>query len=247
MNKNIIGGTFIFLLLSFLIVLSAYCLEIETKEDRKHAANHLSETIEFVELEKKVSALALEKYKYEAFNPVPAPPIEIEIERPKTVDTKCVESVLEDDNGLIMPEIMDKIKAFEGFYSKAYWDKGGCWAIGYGFTSHIIKINGRSVMSRDEADILLEKLVRERYLPLVRRTVKVPLSGYQVGSLVSLIHNIGEDAFKKSSLLYFLNKGEYLKAAREFPEWNKAGGTVLPELHKRRNAEMKIFLTACKI
>ncbi|KRJ11905.1 lysozyme [Acinetobacter nosocomialis] len=59
---------------------------------------------------------------------------------------------------------------------------------------------------------------------------------------VSLTYNIGSGAFKNSTLLKKLNKGDYQGAADQFLVWNKAGGKVMKGLVRRREAERALFL-----
>jgi lysozyme len=57
-----------------------------------------------------------------------------------------------------------------------------------------------------------------------------------------LTYNIGETAFKTSTLLAKLNKGDLNGAADQFAVWNKGGGQVLKGLVRRRAAERELFL-----
>jgi lysozyme len=112
--------------------------------------------------------------------------------------------------------------------------------IGYGFTKHVYPgLNWKSRITKEEADVYLRKLIRERYIPFLSQTVNVPLSKNQVVALVSLVYNIGEPAFERSSLRYFLNKGDFKKAAAEFGVWRKSS---VGSLYKRRMAEKNVFL-----
>ena len=71
--------------------------------------------------------------------------------------------------------------------------------------------------------------------------VKVPLAQHQFDALVVLAYNIGLGAFRTSTLLRLLNKGELSAAASQFDRWNKAGGKTLAGLTRRRAAERKLF------
>ncbi|KQD16250.1 lysozyme [Acinetobacter baumannii] len=70
----------------------------------------------------------------------------------------------------------------------------------------------------------------------------MPLTQNQFDALVSLAYNIGSGAFKGSTLLKLLNKGDYKGAADQFLVWNKAGGKVMKGLVRRREAERALFL-----
>ncbi len=76
----------------------------------------------------------------------------------------------------------------------------------------------------------------------VNQSVKVSINQNQFDALVSLTYNIGEQAFKDSTLLAKLNKGDYLGAADQFPRWNKGGGEVMKGLVRRRADERVLFL-----
>ena len=139
--------------------------------------------------------------------------------------------------------ILNKIKDFEAFYPKTYWDSAGVLTIGYGFTKDVLPgLRKGDIMTREEADKLLIKLVNELYLPCIRKCVKTKLDGNQLGSLVSLIHNIGLPAFEKSQLVKYLNEGDFDNAADEFDRWVKVNGCQDRNLMARRLIEKKIFL-----
>lgn len=128
---------------------------------------------------------------------------------------------------------VELIKQFEGFKAKPYIDPVGIPTIGYGTT----------YITEADAVYLLKSYVQREIVPVLDSAVDVPLSCDQLSALCSLIYNIGSEAFKKSTLLKKLNKGDYDGAADEFMRWNKAGGKVLKGLTRRREAERELFLT----
>lgn len=65
----------------------------------------------------------------------------------------------------------------------------------------------------------------------------------QFSAMVSLCFNIGCGAFKGSTLVKLMNSGSTLSAASQFTRWDKQNGTALAGLTRRRQAEMKLFLT----
>lgn len=133
------------------------------------------------------------------------------------------------------------IREFEGFRDKAYQDSAGIWTIGFGS----IKVNGIRVKKGDT--ITYDQAVEQKRRDLawaqtaVNQLVRVGLSQHQYDALVSLVYNIGETAFSKSTLLKHLNQMNFILAAQEFPKWNKAGGKVVQGLTNRRMAEKKMF------
>lgn len=117
------------------------------------------------------------------------------------------------------------------------------WTIGYGTT---VYPSGRPVNEGDSCS----KILAEAYLKydLIKREasinerVKVKLTQSQFDALVSLVYNIGVGAFAKSTLLRWLNQGEYILAANQFDRWVKQKGIVLKGLVKRRAEEKALFL-----
>lgn len=75
----------------------------------------------------------------------------------------------------------------------------------------------------------------------VRDTVKVPLTQAQYDSLVSLVYNIGTGAWKKSTALRVLNKGDYVGTAIQIRRWVYAGGKKVRGLVRRREEEAAPF------
>lgn len=135
----------------------------------------------------------------------------------------------------------DLVSQFENFSASAYKDAAGYLTIGYGH-----KINpGEDFppkISQDEANVLLKDDMDTAW-NAVHRHVNVPLTDNQTAALTSFVYNVGESAFKSSTLLSKLNGGDYQGAADEFLRWNKAGGTVINGLVARRTEEREIFLT----
>lgn len=136
------------------------------------------------------------------------------------------------------------IKQFEGCRLDAYQDVAGVWTIGYGWTG---KVRGKTIgagskITPGEADELLKAAVStfERGVDaLLTRTV----NQNQFDALVSLAYNIGLGALEKSTLLRYVNQGDFFQAACQFIAWNKAGGKPVYGLLRRRFAEGELFLS----
>lgn len=137
------------------------------------------------------------------------------------------------------------IKRHEGLRLTAYLptpnDK---WTIGYGHTK-----TAHSGMKITEAGA--EELLRQDLgwvERVISKYIKVPLTQNQYDSLASLIFNIGEGNFSKSTVLKRLNSKDYKGAADAFLMWNKQKNKstgkleVLNGLTKRRNEERELFL-----
>ncbi|MEO9968953.1 MAG: glycoside hydrolase family protein [Hyphomonadaceae bacterium] len=135
------------------------------------------------------------------------------------------------------------LMSFEGFRSRATPLGDGRWVIGYGHTKSARE--GAVVTQVDALSIL-----RQYDLPpieqLIEETVLAPLSQNEFDALVSLVFNIGSDAFRGSDVLAFLNSGEKLSAGEAITAWRKAklnGRLIIVDaLVRRRAAEKALFL-----
>lgn len=96
-------------------------------------------------------------------------------------------------------------------------------------------------ITQEQAEKLLRKDLREREVKL-DLWVKVPLSQNQFDALLIFMFNIGEGAFRRSTLLSYINKGQYGHAANQFERWTKCGGVEVKGLVKRQRVTKEIFL-----
>ncbi|WP_151775988.1 lysozyme [Acinetobacter colistiniresistens] len=141
------------------------------------------------------------------------------------------------------PVGINLITSFEDEKLIAYDDGVGVWTIGFGTT---IYPNGLRVKRGDRCTVEQAKAFftydLKRFEAAVNGAVKVPLTQNQFDALVSLTYNIGENAFKGSTLLKKLNARDYQGAADQFLVWNRGGGKVMKGLVRRRDAERALFL-----
>lgn len=142
-------------------------------------------------------------------------------------------------------------KQWEGFRANAYPDPGSRdgtpWTIGYGQTV----INGKPVKKGDTiTEERAAELLRQRHEQLAQRVlgvVKVPLSPYQLATLVSFADNVGwggkrrGDGFSTSTLLLKLNAGEYDAVPGELAKWVNNDGKRMQGLVNRRAAEAGLW------
>lgn len=126
------------------------------------------------------------------------------------------------------------IKTFEGCRLTAYKCPAGKDTIGYGHTGPDVQPG--MVISQEEADRLLDADIK-RVSCAIARLLRRPLSASQMAALISFVFNVGEEAFRKSTLLDVINKGFDDTAALEFLKWTKAGGQTMQGLVRRRVAE----------
>lgn len=129
------------------------------------------------------------------------------------------------------------VKRWEGFRADAYEDVAGVWTIGYGHTTGVRK--GMTIPEA-EAALFLRRDLRVAEAA-VRDAVTVPLTQAQFDALVSLVFNIGANAFRRSTLLRLLNRERYHDVPQQFLRWNRAGGRVVDGLANRRAAEAGLW------
>lgn len=137
-------------------------------------------------------------------------------------------------------EGLELLQDLEGTRYIGYLDSGGVPTNGVGHTGDDVYV-GQKV---DQSQVLkwLAEDVQEAE-DAVNTLVKVPLTQNQFDALVSLVFNIGAEAFSDSTLLRKLNAGDYAGAAKQFIRWNKDNGKTISGLTKRRILEQSVFLT----
>lgn len=142
---------------------------------------------------------------------------------------------------------LELIKAYEGLRLNSYADAVGVWTIGYGHTSDaFLKVKRGQKITAAKAEELLIHDIEEAETALDKMCT-VELNSNQYGAVISLMFNIGNGSFKKSTLLKKLNRGDYTGASKEFAKWSKAGGKTLKGLVRRRAAEAALFNTPSEL
>lgn len=135
------------------------------------------------------------------------------------------------------------IGEFEGFREYSYKDNGGIWTIGYGQTYYD---DGRKVgefhkITKQEAKLFLQKKVEKIYYFIVKK-VNRALSDNQYCALISLVYNIGETAFARSTLLRCINLNkEKWEIKKEWLRWSYVKGVFIKGLRNRRIKETNIY------
>ena len=144
---------------------------------------------------------------------------------------------IEENIMAIAKSTLDFITKEEGARNKAYKDSKGLWTIGVG---HLIKSDEQHLITATLTDDQVEELLRSdlRWCSeAVESSVKVPLTQRQYDALYSLCFNIGEGAFRKSTVVKRINANDLKGAADAIEMWNK------PEvLVPRRKREKAMFL-----
>src|SRR5262245_57354679 len=140
-------------------------------------------------------------------------------------------------------------KEWEGLVRHVYLDSGGAPTIGIGHlltrserTSGKIVIGGQAFDYRNELteqqcwDLLDQDL--DSTEQVVNAAVTVPLNQNQFDALVSFTFNVGDGAFRGSTLLKLLNQGQYAQVPEQLRRWNKDNGHVVQGLVNRREKEV---------
>lgn len=135
------------------------------------------------------------------------------------------------------------IQKFEGFSGKPYLCPAKVPTIGYGSTRYA---NGKAVTLKDPmiskafAYTLLVTMVN-KFAAGVAKLITVELTQNQFDALVSFSYNVGLGAFKKSTLLKYVNESRFELASDEFKKWVKVNGEPSRGLMNRRIAEVALF------
>lgn len=129
------------------------------------------------------------------------------------------------------------LQRFESLRLRAYKDQGGKDTIGWG---HLMLPGEPRQITREQADKLLRTDVG-RAVKTVQTLVTVPLWQSEFDALVSFVYNVGEAAFRKSTMLHQLKALNYREASYEFTRWVWVEGVKSKGLIKRRKLEQQLF------
>ena len=150
---------------------------------------------------------------------------------------------------MITQQGIDLIKKHEGLRLRAYRCPAGVLTIGYG---HAIKygeddLQKREITPKEAEEILLKDIANiEEELEKNKMLLESP----KKDAVVSLIFNIGMNAFLRSKKHFRLKRGEYLMMATEWRGFSKytdpkSGQKVTSRgLLNRREDELKLFFKA---
>ena len=144
---------------------------------------------------------------------------------------------IEENIMAIAKSTLEYITEEEGYRNKAYRDSKGLLTIGVG---HLIKSDEKHLINATLTNQQVEDLLRSdlRWCSeAVESSIRVPLTQKQFDALYSLCFNIGETAFKRSTVVKRLNANDYRGAADAILMWNKPA-----VLEKRRRRERNMFL-----
>jgi lysozyme len=132
------------------------------------------------------------------------------------------------------------VETFEGCRLVAYQDGNGIWTIGYGHTGPTVVKGLTCTQAQAQAWLDGDLATADA---AIARLVTVTLTQNQWDALVSLVFNIGQGKFARSTVLRQLNQGYPLQASIAIAMWNKVAGQASRGLAVRRAAEQQLFNT----
>lgn len=137
---------------------------------------------------------------------------------------------------------IELIELSEGFSPRLYDDVGHpCIGYGCDLTPEEAKSYEGRMIDKTEG----EALMRSRLKPIeeaINNLIYQALTQDQFDALADFVYNLGEGAFRRSSLLIRLNNGDFVGAANELLRWVNVKGNVSEALKIRRGREHALFL-----
>ena len=111
-------------------------------------------------------------------------------------------------------------KSFEGLRLEAYQDVAGVWTIGYGHTGK--DVHEALTISEEIAELLLKEDM-QTVEACLGRAVTAQISQAQFDALADFCFNMGTQRLLSSTLLRYVNAGNFRGAAAQFGMWVHAG------------------------
>jgi len=160
---------------------------------------------------------------------------------------------------------IDLMHQFEGFRSRPYLCPASIWTIGYGHVlyqeqialpvvrkegytgairkEYLLREEHNRTWSKAEIDQLFEKDLGSFERGVLRLVPGVAGFEGRFSALVALAFNIGLGNLQRSTIRMRANRGDWEGAGGAFMMWTKAGGKELGGLVRRRQAELKLFMS----
>lgn len=140
-----------------------------------------------------------------------------------------------------MTGLVALIKEFEGCKLKAYKCPSGVWTCGWGSTGPDVDQN--TVWTQEQADARMEKDMNKFMELTVQLSPVLRAYPNKWQAVADFVYNCGPGAYQKSTLRKMVNAEDWDAAVGEFKKWTKGGGKVLTGLVRRREEEIKLFLS----
>ncbi|CNJ96627.1 prophage lysozyme%3B Phage lysin [Yersinia mollaretii] len=133
----------------------------------------------------------------------------------------------------ISPAGLKLIADHEGCQLNAYLCSANIWTNGIGHTAGVKP--GSIISERQVAVNLVADVQRVERAMAVCMPVAMPQPIYD--AVVSFAFNVGTGAACRSTLAFFVNKGDWLSACNQLPRWVYVNGVKTKGLERRRATE----------
>ncbi|MFD3223432.1 lysozyme [Rahnella aceris] len=130
------------------------------------------------------------------------------------------------------------IADFEGCRLSAYQCSAGVWTNGIGHTAGVTPQT--QISERQAAVNLVEDVMRVEQG--IARCMPVAMPQPVYDAVVSFAFNVGVTAACKSTLAFFINKGQWRDACEQLPRWVFVNGVRVTGLERRRANELAYCL-----
>lgn len=125
---------------------------------------------------------------------------------------------------------------WEDVRTNPYRDIIGVWTVCGGET----KVEMRTYTKAECQAMLVDSVAKHSMT--IDKYVTAEMPDTRRAALVSFIHNVGEGAFARSTLVKKLNRGDFYGGCNELLKWVYAGGKKLKGLENRRKEERELCL-----
>jgi lysozyme len=134
---------------------------------------------------------------------------------------------------------------FEGVRLAPYQDVRGIWTIGTGSTFDLAgnRVTANTPPITEAQNLLLLRREMWGAFMAVENGVTAPINVNQAAALVDMAYNVGDGAFKVSTVRLRFNAGATMDAANHLLDWDMSGGAVVEGLARRCEARRVLFLT----
>ncbi|WP_145563476.1 lysozyme [Yersinia aldovae] len=131
------------------------------------------------------------------------------------------------------------IADYEGCQLNAYLCSANVWTNGIGHTAGVKP--GSVISERQVAVNLVADVQRVERAIAICMPVAMPQPVYD--AVVSFAFNVGTGAACRSTLAFYINKGDWRSACQQLPRWVYINGVKNQGLERRRIAEKKYCLS----
>lgn len=127
------------------------------------------------------------------------------------------------------------IAGWEGLETRPYEDVGGVATVCYGETENV---EDRTYTPEECLEMLQARI--PDYYAAAMHHVKVEMPITMQVAVTSFVYNVGEGAFRRSTMLRLINEGRLHEACEQLERWSYVGQMWVRGLYRRRKAEYKL-------